>query len=139
MQRISSRARDMQPIWGVSDLSDNMACKEVQALALHGSRKKIWDKKKSPLWNVSLHISLKLTKNCESFLRIKWELYFYKEVFHSFIEFHKSCMRVYNSWSPSTHCQKHLELLRFGLVSLFNGISTLFRLFNAKAILLEEH
>ena len=26
-----------------------------------------------------------------------------------------------------------------GLVSLFNGISTLFRLFNAKAILLEEH
>ena len=28
--------------------------------------------------------------------------------------------------------------LRFGLVSLFNGISTLFRLFNAKAILLEE-
>ena len=29
-------------------------------------------------------------------------------------------------------------ILRFGLVSLFNGISTLFRLFNAKAILLEE-
>ena len=28
--------------------------------------------------------------------------------------------------------------VRFGLVSLFNGISTLFRLFNAKAILLEE-
>ena len=27
---------------------------------------------------------------------------------------------------------------RFGLVSLFNGISTLFRLFNAKSILLEE-
>ena len=26
----------------------------------------------------------------------------------------------------------------FDLVSLFNGISTLFRLFNAKAILLEE-
>ena len=26
----------------------------------------------------------------------------------------------------------------FGLVSLFNGISTLFRLFNAKAILLGE-
>ena len=26
----------------------------------------------------------------------------------------------------------------FGSVSLFNGISTLFRLFNAKAILLEE-
>ena len=29
-------------------------------------------------------------------------------------------------------------LVWFGLVSLFNGISTLFRLFNAKAILLEE-
>ena len=30
------------------------------------------------------------------------------------------------------------QLTRFGFVSLFNGISTLFRLFNAKAILLEE-
>ena len=29
-------------------------------------------------------------------------------------------------------------ILLFGLVSLFNGISTLFRLFNAKSILLEE-
>ena len=29
-------------------------------------------------------------------------------------------------------------LIWFGLVSLFNGISTLFRLFNAKAILIEE-
>ena len=29
-------------------------------------------------------------------------------------------------------------LVWFGLVSLFNGISTLFRLFNAKAILREE-
>ena len=31
-----------------------------------------------------------------------------------------------------------LYVFGFGLVSLFNGISTLFRLFNAKAILLEE-
>ena len=31
-----------------------------------------------------------------------------------------------------------LTVKRFGLVSLFNGISTLFRLFNAKAIILEE-
>ena len=30
-----------------------------------------------------------------------------------------------------------MEWFWFGLVSLFNGISTLFRLFNAKAILLE--
>ena len=29
-------------------------------------------------------------------------------------------------------------LVWFGLVSFFNGILTLFRLFNAKAILLEE-
>ena len=29
-------------------------------------------------------------------------------------------------------------VLVFGLASLFNGISILFRLFNAKAILLEE-
>ena len=33
---------------------------------------------------------------------------------------------------------KNQYLLWFGLVSLFNGISTPFRLFNAKAILLEE-
>ena len=32
----------------------------------------------------------------------------------------------------------YIQSTRFGLVSLFNGISTLFRLFNAKAILLEE-
>ena len=31
-----------------------------------------------------------------------------------------------------------VKFIWFGLVSLFNGISTLFRLFNAKAILLEE-
>ena len=30
------------------------------------------------------------------------------------------------------------KVIEFSLVSLFNGISTLFRLFNAKAILLEE-
>ena len=38
----------------------------------------------------------------------------------------------------SAHMLGYTDLLRFGLVSLFNGISTLFRLFNAKAILLEE-
>ena len=38
-------------------------------------------------------------------------------------------------------CSRLEQLLvaeKFGLISLFNGISTLFRLFNAKAILLEE-
>ena len=36
------------------------------------------------------------------------------------------------------HSKPYLYMVWFGLVSLFNGISTLFRLFNAKAILLEE-
>ena len=34
--------------------------------------------------------------------------------------------------------QDFFQPIAEGLVSLFNGISTLFRLFNAKAILLEE-
>ena len=40
----------------------------------------------------------------------------------------------------SKYCNVSLtiQLDLVGLVSLFNGISTLFRLFNAKAILLEE-
>ena len=36
------------------------------------------------------------------------------------------------------HYLHTVKCLKFGLVSLFNGISTFFRLFNAKAILLEE-
>ena len=40
--------------------------------------------------------------------------------------------------SPGEHSIHHFGLVWFGLVSLFNGISTLFRLFNAKSILLEE-
>ena len=36
------------------------------------------------------------------------------------------------------HYPQSIRLEILGLVSLFNGISTLFRLFNAKAILLEE-
>ena len=35
-------------------------------------------------------------------------------------------------------CLKNQTNNIYGLVSLFNGISTLYRLFNAKAILLEE-
>ena len=37
-----------------------------------------------------------------------------------------------------THWTYLSLMVWFGLVSLFNGISTLFRLFNAKSILLEE-
>ena len=39
VQRIGSRARDTQPIGGVS------ACKGVQAFAPSGSPKKVWNKK----------------------------------------------------------------------------------------------
>ena len=48
--RIESWARDTQPISGVKVVSDDTACKGVQALATIRSRKKIWDKKNSPLW-----------------------------------------------------------------------------------------
>ena len=48
--RIESRARDTQSIRGFSVVSDDTACKGVQALAPTGSRKKVWGKKKSPLW-----------------------------------------------------------------------------------------
>ena len=42
-------------------------------------------------------------------------------------------------YSPSyIYIYIYIYIQLFGLVSLFNGISTLFRLFNAKAILLEE-
>ena len=43
---------------------------------------------------MSLHLSLKLTTNCRPLSRIKWEIYFYKEVFRSFIEFRKLCTRL---------------------------------------------
>ena len=82
-----SRARNTQPIRVVS------ACKVVQALALLAPGRR-YRKKKSSLWlYVSPSIS-RQTTNCGPFSRIKWERYFYKEVFRSFIEFPKSW--VYN-------------------------------------------
>ena len=44
--------------------------------------------------------------------------------------------KVIKSFVPELRSRKCFSC--FGLVSLFNGISTLFRLFNAKAVLLEE-
>ena len=41
VRRIESRARNRQPIRGVSDVSDDLVCKGVRALAPPGSRKKI--------------------------------------------------------------------------------------------------
>ena len=49
VRRIGIRATDTQPIRGVSNLSDNTACKGVQALALPDSQKNTRDKKRSPL------------------------------------------------------------------------------------------
>ena len=46
---------------------------------------------------MSLYLSLKPTTNCRPFSRIKWEIYFYKEVFRSFIEFRKSCLIEYTT------------------------------------------
>ena len=100
-QRIRSRARDMQPIRGVSKASLTIRCKGVQAFAPSGSRKKIWDKKKSPLWvYVSPSISQQ-TINCGPLSRINWGIYLYKEVFRSFIEFRKTCLFEYITRAPS--------------------------------------
>ena len=54
----------------------------------------------------------------------------------------RNLIKWINTWA-SPHTRKIVKIVIkvvdwFGLVSLFNGISTLFRLLNAKAILLEE-
>ena len=68
-------------------ISDETACKGVQVLAPPGSRKKIWGKKKSPL---RVYVSPSISQTYSVPLsRIKWEIYFYKEVcFILFIEVH---------------------------------------------------
>ena len=77
VQRIGSWVRNRQPIRGVSV---DTACKGVQALAPPGYRKKIWDKKKSPLL-VYVSPSISKTTNCVPLSWIKWEIYFYIYVF----------------------------------------------------------
>ena len=68
VQSKSSRARDTQPIRGIMVVSDDTAWKAVQALAPTGSWKKIWGKKKSPLWvYVSPSISQTYNKLCAPF------------------------------------------------------------------------
>ena len=68
-------------------------------------------------------------------------------VLHCFTVCHLKAARMnmqlssLNLWDQLEEAVDHNTVTRwmkFGLVSLFNGISTLFRLFNAKAILLEE-
>ena len=71
-------------------------CRRRHPLA-PGSR---YGTKRNPLSEyMSLHLSLKLIKNSGLLSRIKWEIYFYKEVFCSFIEFRKSSMREYNNFT----------------------------------------
>ena len=102
VQRIKSWARDMQLIRGVSDLSNDTTCMGVQALTPLGSWKKIWDKKKSPIW-VYVSPSISQTNNKQWALsRIKWEIYFYKEMFRSFIEVVNHVWK-YTTWGEPHH------------------------------------
>ena len=114
-QRIESRARDTQPIRSVrSSLTIRLArgCKNWQTLALV----RIYRTRRNPLSEyMSVYLSLKLRINCEPLLRIKWEIYFYKEVFRSFIEFRKSCLMAIQH-----------QLQRF----LLCGVSSLILLFS---------
>ena len=81
VQRIGSRVRDRQPIRDISDVSDDTACKGVQALAPQAPGRR-FGTKRSPLSEyMSLHLSLKLTTNCGLLSRIKWDIYFYIYVF----------------------------------------------------------
>ena len=89
VQRIENRARDTQPIRGIRlPLTIRLArrCKRWHPLApgiRYGTRRR------SPLSEyMSLHLSLELTTNCGPLSRIKWEIYFYKEVFRSFIDYY---------------------------------------------------
>ena len=49
-----------------------------------------------------------------------------------------SCLQTKLSWVSASERKSWISASEEGLVSLFDGISTLFRLFNAKPILLEE-
>ena len=97
VQRITSRARDRQPIRLISDVSDDTAwkkgCKRWHSLV---PRRRYGTRRSPPSEYMTLHLSFKLTANCGILSGIKWEIYFYKEVFRSFIEFRKSCRRLYN-------------------------------------------
>ena len=122
-----SRARDTQPIRGVSDELAR-GCKRWHPLA-PGRR---YGKKKSSLWvYVSPAIS-QLTTNSGAFLRIKWEIYFYKEVLRSFIEFRKARMRV----SSSSSCRATSTDIPDPLSPLFPIIHRLWQVFRVTSCIL---
>ena len=56
------------------------ACKGVEALAPPGSQKKIWEEEVLSLWVYFSPSISQLTTSCGLFSRIKWEIYFYKDV-----------------------------------------------------------
>ena len=95
VSRIEGRARDTQTIRGISG---DTACKGVQALAPLAPGRKYGTRRSLLSEYMSLHLFLKLTTNCGPLFENKMrEIYFYKEkCFVSFIEFRKTCMRVYN-------------------------------------------
>ena len=115
-QRIESRARDTQPIRGVRlSLTIRLArgCKRWHPLA----PRRRYGARRSPLSEyMSLQWSLKLTTNCGHLSRIKWEIYFYKEVFRSFIEFRKSCLLSIQHIDEST--PQHKKLIFFQTKSI---------------------
>ena len=89
--RVQSESRVEAGIHSRSEASGRLwrhGLQGVQALAPLGSRKKIWDKKKSPFWvYVTPSISQTYNKLCTSFENKMREIYFYKEVcFVSLIE-----------------------------------------------------
>ena len=69
--------------------------------------------RRSPLSEyMSLHLFLKLTTNCGPLSRIKWEIYFYKEVFRSFIDW------VYNNQMLQEILLELQEFQRSGKIML---------------------
>ena len=72
------------------------------SVALAGYRWGIWEREVLSLWvYVTLSIS-QLTTNCGPFSRVKWEIYFHKEEFRSFIEFRIIIMAIQH-WHWSAH------------------------------------
>ena len=82
VQRTGSRTSDTQPIRGVrSSLTIRLGRKWKRLHTLASGRR--YGARRSPLSEyMSLHQSLKLTTNCVSLSRIKWEICFYIYVFH---------------------------------------------------------
>ena len=123
-----SRARDTLPSRGFEP-SDDTACKGVQAVAPSGSRKKGWDKKKSPLGvYVSPSIS-QLTTNSEILMRRKWEI-----CFHSEVCFIRSLKLVYYVWCYSINGVYQEIILFMNYSSVFLIKDLIFTLYHKQPL-----